>query len=506
MHGIHIVWFKRDLRLHDHQPLVEAAAMGMVLPLYVVEPEALRQADAAPRHWHFVWQSLGELDQALKELSGSGLVLRVGEIIPVLAAIHRKTSILGLWSHQETGNAWSYARDRSVGIWTRKQGIPWREYQQNGVVRGLKSRNGWSTAWKKFTSASLILSPDNLTVAPISSDPWPQVQKQVQALFNTRPDACSKAQTGGRREAMRLLENFLQRRAADYARGMSSPLSAASVCSRLSPHLAYGTISVREIINAIKNQDLTKEKGWARNMRALEARLAWRSHFIQKLESEPELEFRNLHPALADQRQHIDPILFSAWTQGQTGFPLVDACMRMLHATGWINFRMRAMLAAFACYHLWQPWQAAGLHLARLFIDYEPGIHWSQMQMQSGSTGINAFRIYNPVKQSYEQDPSGQFIRRWIPELAQVPKDWIHEPWRMPEMIQQTYQCRIGVDYPLPIVDHEKAARVARQRLRQAYGGPQARAQSREILDRHGSRKSKARKSPSSSQQLCLFE
>lgn len=179
--------------------------------------------------------------------------------------------------------------------------------------------------------------------------------------------------------------------------------------------------------------------------------------------------------------------------------------MRMLHATGWINFRMRAMLTAFACYHLWQPWRAVGLHLARLYVDYEPGIHWSQIQMQSGSTGISAFRIYNVVKQSYDQDPTGAFIRRWVPELRRVPTAWIHEPYRMPPDRQRACGCVIGSDYPAPIVAHEAAARTARAKLRDAYSTPEAKALSEQILQRHSSR-ARREPRPIPQQQLEQFE
>jgi ATP-dependent Clp protease ATP-binding subunit ClpB len=145
-------------------------------------------------------------------------------------------------------------------------------------------------------------------------------------------------------------------------------------------------------------------------LRAYIGRLHWHCHFIQKLEASPSLEFANLHRAYDGLRENeFDQKLFRAWAAGRTGFPFVDACMRSLASTGWINFRMRAMLVAFASYQLWLHWRETGLHLARLFTDYEPGIHWPQMQMQSGTTGTNTVRIYNPVKQSTDQDPEGKY-------------------------------------------------------------------------------------------------
>jgi len=162
----------------------------------------------------------------------------------------------------------------------------------------------------------------------------------------------------------------------------------------------------------------------------------------------------------------------------------------MLAATGWLNFRMRAMLVSFAAFPLWLHWREPGLHLARLFTDYEPGIHWSQMQMQSGTTGINAVRIYNPVKQAHDQDPDGIFVRRWCPELAELPTEWLFEPWKLPVGLQSRYGVSLGHDYPLPVVDFAVAARTAKARLTAFRQSDAVRREAGEVMQRHGSRKS----------------
>jgi deoxyribodipyrimidine photo-lyase len=159
--------------------------------------------------------------------------------------------------------------------------------------------------------------------------------------------------------------------------------------------------------------------------------------------------------------------------------------MRSLVATGWLTFRMRALVVSFASYSLWLHWRPTGLFLARHFLDFEPGIHWSQLQMQSGTTGINTLRIYNPTKQAIEQDPRGVFIRRWVPELAGVPPVYVHVPWTMPADVQRVAGCVIGHDYPAPLVDHAKAKR----RLSIVRNAPAALSEARGVAERHGSRR-----------------
>ena len=139
------------------------------------------------------------------------------------------------------------------------------------------------------------------------------------------------------------------------------------------------------------------------------------------------IEWKNIHPIYDKlERETAYSENFERWKRGETGFPFVDACMRSLISTGWINFRMRAMLVSFASYNLWIDWRQTSLYLARLFSDYEPGIHYSQVQMQSGTTGINTIRIYNPIKQGLEHDPQGKFIKKWVPELRHMTRANVH--------------------------------------------------------------------------------
>ena len=189
-------------------------------------------------------------------------------------------------------------------------------------------------------------------------------------------------------------------------------------------------------------------------------------------------------------RNTFDERKYEAWVAGRTGFPMVDACMRSLHATGWLNFRMRCMLVSFASYQLWLDWRKLTPVMARLFLDYEPGIHYPQFQMQSGTTGINANRIYSPLKQA--DDHAGadyEFIRKWVPELARVPGKFITEPHKMPRGAQEDCGCIIGENYPPPIVDNAESYRHAVSEFARVKAQTETKAQAAAVYEAHGSRK-----------------
>mgnify|MGYP000123763534 CR=1 FL=1 len=480
---VQIVWFKRDLRLDDHAALMAATGAGPVVPLYVVEPDFWHQPDMSARQHAFLGDSVTELADQLAA-AGTPLVIRVGAVETVLEALRQTLGPFRLWSHEETGNGWTFARDRVVAAWARQAGVVWTELSQCGVERGATSRNGWARRWDSWMARPGTVRPERLNGPVVASDPWPSARQ-----LGLAEDPCPQRQPGGRTAGLERLRSFLETRGAPYRKAMSSPGPGALHCSRLSPHIALGTLSLREVAQAGWSRQAglaqqARSGPWAGSMKSFVSRLHWRDHFMQKLEDEPRLENTDMHPGLAGLRPDApDPVRLEAWSRGETGVPFVDACMRCLNETGWMNFRMRAMLVSFASYHLWQPWQASGTVLARKFTDYEPGIHWPQVQMQSGTTGVNAIRIYNPVKQGEDQDPDGAFTRRWLPELEAVPDRWLQQPWLWSGAGQV-----LGRIYPEPIIDLVEAARTAREAVFGRRREAGFRSASRDVLVRHGSR------------------
>ncbi len=503
MRAIELVWFKRDLRIRDHAALTAATARGPVLCVYVYEPQLLHARDHDAMHLGFVNECLDDLEQSLAA-RGATLHRRTGDVPHVftelqheLAALDEPSRIARIWAHEEATGWIAYQRDRVMRRWCKDQGIAFHELPQTGVVRRLASRDGWASAWEERMAAAPLPAPrviEGVTLPERGTAVLPTALPGPQFIR-------TQVQHGGEAAARDTLRSFLRERGMDYRREMSSPVTAPDACSRLSAWLSTGAISVRTCEHSararLRQLKESADAGdaidvrWRGSIASFRSRLRWHCHFMQKLEDRPSLEFETMCDAYIGLRdeQTPDRERLDAWHEGRTGYPLIDACMRSVRATGWLPFRMRAMVMSFASYHLWIHWRFSGELLARHFLDFEPGIHYSQSQMQSGVTGINAIRIYNPVKQSLEQDPDGTFIRQWVPELAAVPVGALAEPHTMPPMLQQMYGIEIGVTYPLPIVDNVTAMRSARDRIWAVRRAPGTREAARRVYDRLGSRK-----------------
>lgn len=251
---VQVVWLKRDLRVHDSPVLQAATPYGSVLPLYIVEPSLVHAPDFDPAHWAFLQHSLAALRTELAAL-GQPLVVRVGEVIDVLEALAQELPLGALWSHEETGTWQTYQRDLAVAQWAHARSLPWHELPQTGVVRRLTSRNGWANAWEQYMRAPLATPPKRLLpVSEVELGPIPS-HRDLGLNASTRIEI----QQGGEQEARNLLASFLVERGGGYQRAMSSPLSAWETCSRLSAHLAWGTISLRSVYQGVlRRQDVLR--------------------------------------------------------------------------------------------------------------------------------------------------------------------------------------------------------------------------------------------------------
>jgi len=470
-----VVWLKKDLRLHDHAPLACAIEnKAPTLILFILENDWFLQPDFANRHWLFAFQCLIDIG---KKLNSSKKIFHVlqGDVVSIFHELYETHGVFNLYSHVETGNNFTFMRDKNVKSFCKKFGINWKEWPQFAVKRGLRDRTNWSKHWEAFMQEPLYdVDLMNFEGLNLSNEICSRY------LLTTHPIKEAHIQIGGETKALELWKEFISYRHKNYSKHISKPSESRVSCSRLSPHLTWGSISIRKII-----QDIQQQKRPYRSLVNFKSRLHWHCHFIQKLESEPRIEFENQNTAYNSIRNSLNIEWFDRWKNGNTGIPMVDACMRCVNQTGYLNFRMRAMLISFWTQHIWQPWQPAALHLAKQFTDYEPGIHYAQVQMQAGTVGYHTIRVYNPRKQALEHDPEAKFIKEWLPELRNLPHDLAISPWKINEMEQLFYSFIVGLNYPKPLTDPEVSGKIASQALHLFQKQELTKREAKKIMSTH---------------------
>jgi len=468
-----IVWFKRDLRTIDNKSLEFVSKSGNpTLFIYIFEPSILDSSDCDKRHIRFIHESLIDLEKRLKKYSLDIIYINC-EALEFFQEILKTYKIKNVLSYQEIGNNLTYTRDKTIAKFFKRKNINWIQNKTNGVIRGLKSRKNWKKKWMDEMKSEIVVT--DLNSINKQKVKIPSTIK----LFNYKYNFDKNFQPGGETYAWMYIKSFQKSRHIGYTKNISRPNESRVSCSRLSPYITYGNLSSRQVFQFFNKSSKN------RDIRNFLSRLQWRCHFMQKFDDEPAMEFKNINRAYDSLRINHDNNLLANWRDGMTGIPIVDACMRCLDQTGYLNFRMRAMIVSFAAFNLWQDWKYFSHHLAKKFLDYEPGIHYSQIQMQSAVTGINTVRIYNPVKNSIDLDPKGDFIKKWVSELESIPSEYIHEPWKMTKIEQEMYGFKLGKDYPNPIVDIELTRKVALNKIWKIKKSAKSKSLAKKILNKH---------------------
>ncbi len=487
---ITIYWLKKDFRLRDNPALARALAAERVLILYIVEPSNFLAPETSDKHVHSIIRAYNYFKSEIG--AGGGAVhYAVGEVIDVLNELAKYFLIKEIIAHQEIGVNRTYERDKAVIAWCAARGADFVELKQTGVFRALPDRDRRGKLWREFYSDGLVEIPADKNIARS------KLPNQVPHLL--RSHDLSKSDHAGvefttnvdviqpvsEQDALDTLQSFLYQRGEQYSGGISSPNTAFEAGSRLSVHLAWGTVTGRYVYQKVHERKAElKEKApaergrWLVSLTSFLSRLHWRDHFIQRLETEPQMEHFALNEAFDEVVYDATPAQVEAWATGTTGFPMVDACVRCLVATGFVNFRMRAMLTSFGCHVLHIDWRTLDPIMARMYTDYEPGIHLSQLQMQASVVGINTVRVYNPTKQLEDHDPEAVFVKEWIPELRS---------YTAKEIIRHNEVPLDG--YPAPIADYREESDKMKAQIYAIKRKSTTKEIASRVYEKHGSRK-----------------
>ena len=423
---VHVVWFKRDFRTLDHAPLHAASFADEVFPLAVIEPSIWDAGDLSKRHYQFVKESMHDLDQRLQKM-GNQLHVRVDEMIPVLETLYATWGQFTMHSHMEHGLSHTYERDKAVKAWMDAHQCRWTETPGFGVKRG--TYVGHRPSFMK-TYLKEPVYPVPRSLKTVNKVPNGFSDSSILDGYTPPGTPASNPLKGGETAAIKQANSFFQTRTKTYLKHMTKPAYSFTSSSLLSAYLTWGNISIKSLHKATQNHLDSPEKKPKKALQSFSSRVYWHCHFVEKVEMKPWINTVSKDPRYEGVRTTNEE-WFERFKKGTTGFPFVDACMRFLHAKAWLNFRQRAMLTSFACNTLLLDWRDVGQFLAQSWIDYEPGIHWSQIQMQSGLIAPRHIPIYDVIKQSKETDPDGVFIQSQIPELAACSSANIHEPWKL---------------------------------------------------------------------------
>ena len=456
-----VVWFRRDLRLHDHPALTAAMREhDRIVPLFVLDPRLLGGRFASPVRTWFMLESVRQLATSLAAL-GAPLVIRTGDPVAEVAAVCAATGASDAYVSRDHA---PYGRTRDIRVAERlamenvafhpKHGGLVHEPEAITTVDGrpFTVYTPFRRAWEKVGRRAVLAAPSALTRHGLDEGTIPSLADLGLGGCSLPPLAMLPEP--GESAARRRLDHWLERGVDGYATSRDR-LDLEEGTSRLSADLHFGLLSPNEIVE--------RALGPGDGRRVFVNELVWREFYAHVLFHRPSVRERSFRPGFDDLPWSDDEAAALAWRTGMTGYPIVDAAMRQLAASGWMHNRARMIAATFLTKDLLVDWRVGEAHFMRSLVDGDVASNNGGWQW-SASTGTDPqpyFRIFNPVNQGRRHDPDGTYVRRWLPELARVPTEWIHAPWEMPTEVAAATDVTLGVDYPIRIVDHPEARRRA---------------------------------------------
>lgn len=472
-----LVWFRQDLRLSDNPALLAALRRGgPIIPVFIWAPneEARWQPGAAVRFW--LHQSLVQLDASLRQY-GSRLILRRGPTLETIRELLDQTgSTAVFWNRRYEPSV--IERDTRVKSSLHRDGCtvesfngsllfePWTVQTQQGQPYLV-----FTPFWKACLAMPQPAPPEDAPSHIANPRRWPSTLKLTELGLEPAINWAAGIRANwhpGEAGSLEQLKRFQEEALGDYPAGRNRPDQVGS--SRLSPHLHFGEISVRQVWSALnggrQEQSITQP---VEAIRVYKSELGWREFAHHLLYHFPQTPEQPLRKEFAHFPWQPDRDNLRAWQRGRTGYPIVDAGMRELWHTGWMHNRVRMIVASFLVKDLLIPWQDGAAWFWDTLVDADLAnntLGW-QWTAGCGADAAPYFRIFNPVTQGEKFDPKGDYVRHWIPELAQLPGEWIHKPWEAPARLLADAGIEMGSTYPLPIVDHKEARSRALEAVRE---------------------------------------
>ncbi len=464
-----IVWIRRSLREKDNTALIRAAEEHRkVIPFYIIDQNYFETQKPGYPRVKFWRDSLNELKQELLRHKSKDLVIRSGKPLNEIENLINETEADALYFNRDY-TPYSRKRDKKI---IEETDIPVKTFKDHVMFEKEEILTNEETPYKVFSyykrkwfnkEKRRPEKPGDYTVPVLDSHPIPTLNE----LGIQKPDGLEEVWEGGRENGLERLEKFKNQIGA-YKTERDYPAKDAT--SKLSPHIKFGTISVREIY---WESERTRRDQAAEGIETWQEELAWRDFYYQLLWHNPRTVQEPFLEQYEDMGWRSKEEAGEDWERfikGETGYPFVDAGMRQLRKTGWMHNRLRMVVTSFACKDLWLDWRDLHDYYKKMFVDADiasmiGGIQWAY---SIGTDAQPYFRVFNPTSQGKKYDPDGEYIKKWVPELENVPDSYLHRPWRMPSYVQQNAGVNIGEDYPEPIVDHDKKRKEAVKKFEQA--------------------------------------